>query len=133
MLPRRSPGPPPLRRRPLRRMPVSPDVVQEGAAAVSGGALDDVEVVLCDADGNLFPSEEPAFVASTEVTNDLMGAYGSDRRFTPEELRLATTGLIFRSTAVVLCLDNGIRVARDLLPPDRSPANDDHEGDKGRA
>jgi hypothetical protein len=25
--------------------------------------------LLCDADGNLFPSEEPAFVASAEVTN----------------------------------------------------------------
>jgi len=114
-------------------MPVSPDVVQEGAAAVSGGALDDVEVLLCDADGNLFPSEEPAFVASTEVTNDLMAAYGSDRRFTPEELRLATTGLNFRSTAVVLCLDNGIQVAPDLLPPDRSTTAVDHEGRADRA
>ena len=91
------------------------------------GALDAVEVLLCDADGNLFPSEEPAFVASTTVTNALMAQYGSDRRFTPEELRLATTGLNFRSTAVMLCLDNGIRVAPDLLPPDRSSAGVNHE------
>lgn len=28
-----------------------------------------VTTVLCDADGNLFPSEEPAFDASVEVTN----------------------------------------------------------------
>ena len=83
------------------------------------GALDAVEVLLCDADGNLFPSEEPAFVASTTVTNALMAEYGSDRRFTPEELRLATTGLNFRSTAVVLCLDNGIGVAPELVPADR--------------
>jgi len=94
---------------------------------VRSGALDAVEVLLCDADGNLFPSEEPAFVASTTVTNALMAQYGSDRRFTPEELRLATTGLNFRSTAVMLCLDNGIRVAPDLLPPDRSPTGVDHE------
>jgi FMN phosphatase YigB (HAD superfamily) len=98
---------------------VSPDVVWEDTAAVRSGALDAVEVLLCDADGNLFPSEEPAFVASTTVTNALMAEYGSDRRFTPEELRLATTGLNFRSTAVVLCLDNGIGVAPELLPADR--------------
>jgi beta-phosphoglucomutase-like phosphatase (HAD superfamily) len=106
---------------------VSPDVVWEDTAAVRSGALDAVEVLLCDADGNLFPSEEPAFVASTTVTNALMAEYGSDRRFTPEELRLATTGLNFRSTAVVLCLDNGIRVAPDLLPPDRSPTGMEHQ------
>jgi beta-phosphoglucomutase-like phosphatase (HAD superfamily) len=106
---------------------VSPDVVWADTAAVRSGALDAVEVLLCDADGNLFPSEEPAFVASTTVTNALMAEYGSDRRFTPEELRLATTGLNFRSTAVVLCLDNGIRVAPDLLPPDGSPTGMEHQ------
>jgi beta-phosphoglucomutase-like phosphatase (HAD superfamily) len=100
---------------------VSPDVVWEDTAAVRSGALDAVEVLLCDADGNLFPSEEPAFVASTTVTNALMAEYGSDRRFTPEELRLATTGLNFRSTAVVLCRDNGIPVSPDLLAPDGRP------------
>ena len=31
-----------------------------------------LEVLLCDADGNLFPSEEPAFVASADVTNRLL-------------------------------------------------------------
>jgi beta-phosphoglucomutase-like phosphatase (HAD superfamily) len=100
---------------------VSRDGLTEVTAAVRDGALDAVEVLLCDADGNLFPSEEPAFVASTTVTNDLMAAYGSDRRFTPEELRLATTGLNFRSTAVVLCRDNGVRVSPDLLAPERPP------------
>ncbi len=101
---------------------MSHDPGQHGAAAVRPGALDAVEVLLCDADGNLFPSEEPAFVASTIVTNDLMAQYGSDRRFTPEELRLATTGLNFRSTAVVLCLDTGIGVAPELVPADRRGA-----------
>ena len=49
-------------------------------------------VLLCDADGNLFPSEEPVFVASAEVTNRFMASLGLSRRFDPEELRLATTG-----------------------------------------
>ena len=61
-----------------------------------------VRVVLCDADGNLFPSEEPAFEASAEVTNRYLAALGSDRRFTAEELRLATTGRNFRTTAADL-------------------------------
>ena len=36
--------------------------------SVAQRPLTGVRVVLCDADGNLFPSEEPAFVASAEVT-----------------------------------------------------------------
>nr|WP_284289011.1 hypothetical protein [Angustibacter aerolatus] len=47
--------------------------------------LADVEVVLCDADGNLFPSEEPAFVASADVTNRLLATLGVDRRYDAEE------------------------------------------------
>jgi beta-phosphoglucomutase-like phosphatase (HAD superfamily) len=58
-----------------------------------------LEALLCDADGNLFPSEEPAFEASAEVTNRFLAELGSSRRYTPEELRLATTGMNFRSTA----------------------------------
>jgi beta-phosphoglucomutase-like phosphatase (HAD superfamily) len=66
-----------------------------------------VEVLLCDADGNLFPSEEPAFEASVGVTNRLMQAVGSTRRFDPTELRLATTGRNFRSTAADLVTGAG--------------------------
>ena len=40
--------------------------------------------LLCDADGNLFPSEEPAFVASAGVTNRYLAALGSERRFSAE-------------------------------------------------
>jgi beta-phosphoglucomutase-like phosphatase (HAD superfamily) len=69
-----------------------------------------VEVLLCDADGNLFPSEEPAFEASAVVTNRFMAAIGSDRRFEPEALRLATTGKNFRTTAVDLAVDAGVRL-----------------------
>lgn len=64
--------------------------------------LTGVTVLLCDADGNLVPSEEPAFVASTEGTNRFLRDYGVDTTFTPEELRLATTGKNFRSTMLDL-------------------------------
>jgi beta-phosphoglucomutase-like phosphatase (HAD superfamily) len=60
------------------------------------------KVLLCDADGSLFPSEEPAFDASTVVTNRFMADYGRDVRFEAEQLRLATTGKNFRSTIVDL-------------------------------
>ena len=61
--------------------------------------LQAVEVLLCDADGNLFPSEEPAFEASADVTNRLLERLGLEARFTAAELRLGTTGKNFRSTA----------------------------------
>jgi len=67
-----------------------------------------IEVLLCDADGNLFPSEEPAFVASARVTNRLLASFGVTRRFTPEELRTTTTGRNFRTTAVDLAVACGI-------------------------
>ena len=58
-----------------------------------------LDALLCDADGNLFPSEEPAFEASAEVTNRFLAELGSTQRYTPEELRLAATGMNFRATA----------------------------------
>jgi HAD superfamily hydrolase (TIGR01509 family) len=70
--------------------------------------LEQVEILLCDADGNLFPSEEPAFDASVEVTNAFLAEIGSDRRFTAEELRLASTGMNFRNTALRLAADAGV-------------------------
>jgi beta-phosphoglucomutase-like phosphatase (HAD superfamily) len=78
--------------------------------------LERTKVLLCDADGNLFPSEEPAFVASTEVTNRFMAYYGRTERFSPEQLRLATTGMNFRSTIVTLALNHGIPVEPTLVP-----------------
>ncbi|SDS01482.1 haloacid dehalogenase superfamily, subfamily IA, variant 3 with third motif having DD or ED [Friedmanniella luteola] len=74
-----------------------------------------VRVVLCDADGNLFPSEEPAFVASAAVTNRFLAEHGVDRRYGAEELRLATTGLNFRSTLAALAREHGVGV---LAAPD---------------
>jgi HAD superfamily hydrolase (TIGR01509 family) len=69
-----------------------------------------IEVLLCDADGCLFPSEEPAFVASAAVTNEFLEAIGATARFDAEELRLATTGKNFRTTAAALAEAEGIRV-----------------------
>jgi beta-phosphoglucomutase-like phosphatase (HAD superfamily) len=88
--------------------------VPRGAPAAGEDIFAEVSVVLCDADGNLFPSEEPAFVASAEVTNAFLAEYGVDRRYDPEELRLATTGMNFRSTIVALALEHGIAVAPEL-------------------
>jgi HAD superfamily hydrolase (TIGR01509 family) len=59
-------------------------------------------MLLCDADGNLFPSEEPAFVASTRVMNRLLEHAGSERRFTPEALQAETLGKNFRAAAADL-------------------------------
>jgi HAD superfamily hydrolase (TIGR01509 family) len=74
---------------------------------IPAGTTTALRALLCDADGNLFPSEEPAFVASADVTNRWLAAHGIDRRFTAEELRLATTGKNFRTTAVDLVTAEG--------------------------
>jgi beta-phosphoglucomutase-like phosphatase (HAD superfamily) len=86
--------------------------------------------LLCDADGNLFPSEAPAFVASAEVTNRFLAALGVDRRFEPEELRLATTGKNFRTTAVDLAVAAGVRL--DPAIADRHPQAVTRPGDMER-
>nr|WP_201749202.1 HAD family hydrolase [Micromonospora acroterricola] len=72
--------------------------------------LAELRVLLCDADGNLFPSEEPAFVASAEVTNAFLSTYGAPGTLTAEQLRLGTTGKNFRTTAVDLCVAHGVPV-----------------------
>lgn len=71
-----------------------------------------VDVLLCDADGNLFPSKEPAFVASSAVTNRLLADLGVERRYTATELRRGTTGKNFRTTAVELARATAWRSSR---------------------
>jgi beta-phosphoglucomutase-like phosphatase (HAD superfamily) len=78
-----------------------------------------VRVLLCDADGNLFPSEEPAFAASTRVTNACLERLGVDRRFDPDELRQAAAGRNFRATITMLAEHAGVS---DALTPDRLEA-----------
>jgi hypothetical protein len=63
-----------------------------------------VEMLLCDADGNLFPSEEPAFEASAEVTNLCLAEIGAKHRVDADSLRRAATGRTFRTTIVGLLL-----------------------------
>lgn len=71
--------------------------------------LSQVTTLLCDADGTLFPSEEPAFVASASVTQDFAERYGLRGDFSAEHLRLSTTGKNFRTTAGDLLDAAGVR------------------------
>jgi beta-phosphoglucomutase-like phosphatase (HAD superfamily) len=71
-------------------------------------------VLLLDADGSLFPSEEPAFVASSAVTNRFLASLGVLASYTPEHLLATTTGKNFRTTAVDLAVAHGVPVHRDV-------------------
>jgi beta-phosphoglucomutase-like phosphatase (HAD superfamily) len=68
------------------------------------------DVLLLDADGNLFPSEAPAFVASAEVTNRFLASLGVRRTYTAEELLATSTGKSFRTTATELAAAHGVAV-----------------------
>ena len=85
---------------------------------------DDLRVLLLDADGNLFPSEEPAFDASAEVTNRFLAALDVRATYTPEELLATTTGKNFRTTAVDLAIAHGVAV-EPALHPGRQPTGGD--------
>jgi beta-phosphoglucomutase-like phosphatase (HAD superfamily) len=63
--------------------------------------------LLCDADGTLFPSEEPAYEASADVTNRFLAELGAGRAYTPEELQRATNGMNFRAAATELARTHG--------------------------
>ena len=71
---------------------------------------DDLRVLLLDADGNLFPSEEPAFVASADVTNRFLASLGVHETYTAEQLLATTTGKNFRTTALDLAITHGVAV-----------------------
>src|SRR4051794_22151088 len=88
---------------------------------ISAVEVDQLAWLLCDADGNLFPSEGPAFIASTSVTNQFLREYGVGRQFSPDELRSTTTGKNFRATTIDLACRYGLRLAPDLAAryPDR--------------
>lgn len=73
-----------------------------------------ITTVLCDADGNLFPSEEPAFTASVTVTNQFLESYGVRQRYTAAELLRGTTGKNFRTTAVDLAVQGGVPIDGEL-------------------
>jgi len=72
-------------------------------------------VLLCDADGCLFPSEEPAYERSAEVMNAMLAELGVDSRYTSEQLRRLHTGKNYRTTATVICRDHGVDLPADVL------------------
>lgn len=84
-----------------------------------------VTTILCDADDNLFPSEAPAFIASTEVTNQFCARLGKAGSFTPEELRHKLMGKNFRAAAHLFATEAGVPVApsagRDVVVPMSRP------------
>ena len=69
-----------------------------------------VTTLLCDADGTLFPSEEPAFEASVQVTNRFLESLGVPERYEAEELRLQGNGRNFQSTLTELARRHGVAV-----------------------
>jgi HAD superfamily hydrolase (TIGR01509 family) len=72
--------------------------------------LASVTTLLCDADGTLFPSEEPAFEASVNVTNSCLARMGVPERFTAHQLRLAANGKSFRASITDLARVHGVAV-----------------------
>jgi HAD superfamily hydrolase (TIGR01509 family) len=74
-----------------------------------------IGAVLCDADGTLFPSEEPAYEASAVVTNRFLADLGVDRPYEPDELQRLTNGRNFRSTAGLLAQLHERSLAADEL------------------
>ena len=72
--------------------------------------LRSVSTLLCDADGTLFASEEPAFEASVGVTNSLLERWGAAERFTAEQFRLAANGKSFRLSLTDLARAHGLPV-----------------------
>jgi HAD superfamily hydrolase (TIGR01509 family) len=81
---------------------------------VTGPALDPAAVttLLCDADGTLFPSEEPAYAASAGVTNRFLAGLGADHAFAPDELQRMTNGKNFRAAAAQLATGHGRELTR---------------------
>ncbi|OBK19594.1 HAD family hydrolase [Mycobacterium asiaticum] len=69
-----------------------------------------ITTVLCDADGNLFPSEQPAFDTSAQITNRFLVRFGVPERYTAEQLRKSATGKNFRTTAVDLAVLGGVPI-----------------------
>src|SRR5688572_13616910 len=71
--------------------------------------------VLLDADGTLFPSEEPAFAASAEVVSSVLASVGLPAAYDGEELRRAATGRNFRGLVPDLLAAEGRRLPDDEL------------------
>jgi beta-phosphoglucomutase-like phosphatase (HAD superfamily) len=71
--------------------------------------------VLLDADGTLFPSEEPAFAASAGVVNQVLASLGLPAAYDGEELRRAASGRNFRGLVPDLLAPAGRRLPDEEL------------------
>ncbi len=71
--------------------------------------------LLCDADGTLFPSEEPAYAASADVVNRFLAELGAKRAYSPTELQAMTNGKNFRAGAQQLAASYGRELDTDGL------------------
>jgi beta-phosphoglucomutase-like phosphatase (HAD superfamily) len=71
--------------------------------------------LLCDADGTLFPSEEPAFEASAGVVNDLMAELGVEVSFSGDQLRRMASGRNFRALVTDLARESGRAIPAESL------------------
>jgi beta-phosphoglucomutase-like phosphatase (HAD superfamily) len=85
-----------------------------------------ITTLLCDADDNLFPSEAPAFDASTEVTNRFLARFGVTAPLSADDLRKQAVGKNFRSTALDLAVRCGVPFEQTLADgrPDALVASD---------
>jgi beta-phosphoglucomutase-like phosphatase (HAD superfamily) len=79
-------------------------VINDGLTIVGRFDPAPITTLLCDADDNLFPSERPAFAASTEVTNRFLARFGVTAPLSAEELRKRAVGKNFRTTALDLAV-----------------------------
>ena len=78
--------------------------MKHGLTIVGTFDLAPITTLLCDADDNLFPSERPAFAASTDVTNRFLARFGVTAPLSAEELRKRAVGKNFRTTALDLAV-----------------------------
>ena len=70
-----------------------------------------VEGLLCDVDGNLFPSEGPAFEVSTAVINEFLSERGIEATVGVDEMREAALGRSFRHTIDTLASRFGVALS----------------------
>ena len=87
---------------------------REGLTVVRGFDPAPITTLLCDADDNLFPSERPAFAASTGVTNRFLTRFGVTAPLSAEELRKRAIGKNFRTTAVDLAVQCEVPIEQTL-------------------
>jgi beta-phosphoglucomutase-like phosphatase (HAD superfamily) len=71
--------------------------------------------LLCDADGTLFGSEEPAYDASAGVVNRLLAELGAERSYVASELQAMTNGKNFRAGAQQLAASYGRELDAETL------------------